>query len=113
MATVISILLYGCESWTLYSRNIRILDQFHKFCLHRIAHVLRQDKIPNIEVLQICSVTGIEAILMSVQFHWTGHVTRMDGTRLPKIALYCELEHGIRSRGGQQRVKYAADSHIR
>ena len=61
-------------------------------------------KIPNTEVLQICGVTGIEAFLMSAQFRWVGHVTRMDDTRLPKIAFYCELEHGTQSLGGQRKL---------
>ena len=28
-AAVLSVLLFGCESWTLYRRHIRNLDQFH------------------------------------------------------------------------------------
>jgi len=72
-------------------------------CLRRIARIRWQDKIPNTEVLQICGVTGIEAFLMSAQFRWVSHVTRMDDTRLPKIAFYCELEHGTRSLGGQRK----------
>jgi len=103
VAAILPILLYGCESWTLYRRNIRKLDQFHMRCLRRIAHVRWQDKIPNTEVLQICGVTGIEAFIMSAHFRWVGHVTRMDDTRLPKIAFYCELEHGTRSLGGQRK----------
>jgi len=105
VAAILPVLLYGCESWTLYRHNIRKLhvDQFHMRCLRRIAHIRWQDKIPNTEVLQICGVTGIEAFLMSAQFRWVGHVTRMDDTRLPKIAFYCELEHGTRSLGGQRK----------
>jgi len=39
-------------------------------------------------------------MLMTAQYRWVGHVTRMDDTRLPKIIFYSELEHGTRSRGG-------------
>jgi len=28
-AVVLSTLLYGCETWTIYRRHVRILDQFH------------------------------------------------------------------------------------
>ena len=78
VAGMLPILLYGCESWTLYHRNIRKLDQIDMHCLHRIAHVRWQHKIPNTEVLQICGVTGIEAFIMSAQLRWVGHVMRMD-----------------------------------
>jgi len=59
--------------------------------------------MPNTDVLQICGVTGIEAFVMSAQLRWVGHVTRMDDTRLPKTAFYCELVHGTRSLGGQRK----------
>ena len=29
VAVVLTILLYGCETWTLFRHNIRKLDQFH------------------------------------------------------------------------------------
>jgi len=57
-----SVLLFGCESWTLYRRHIKKLHQFHMRCLRQIAHVKWQDKIPNTEVLQRCQITGIEAL---------------------------------------------------
>jgi len=92
VASMLPILLYGCESWTLYHGNIRKPDQIDMHCLHRIAHVRWQDKMSNTEVLQICGVTGIEAFIMSAQLRWVGHVTRMDDTRLPKtpslVSLY-------------------------
>ena len=74
-------------------------------CLRRIAHI-HWKEVPNTKVLEICNLTGIEAMLKPAQYRWVGHVTRMDGTRLPKIIFYSELEHGTRSRGGQlQRYK--------
>jgi len=38
-AAVLSVLVFGCESWTLYRRHIRKLDQFHIKCLGQIAHI--------------------------------------------------------------------------
>ena len=49
VAVVLTILLYGCETWTLYRHNIRELDQFHMRCLRRIAHIHWKDKVPNIK----------------------------------------------------------------
>ena len=62
--------------------------------LIRIAHVNWQDKIPNTEVLETCHITGIKAFLLSAQFHWTGHVIRMEDNRLLKQVFYSQLEQG-------------------
>jgi len=70
-------------------------------CLRCIAHIRWKDKVPNTKMLQICNLMGIEAMLMTAQYRWAGHVTRMEDTRLPKITFYSELEHGTRYHGGQ------------
>ena len=31
--------------------------------------------VPNTKVLEICNLTGIEAMLMTAQYRWVGHVT--------------------------------------
>ena len=99
-AVMLTTLLYGCESWTLYRRHIAKLDQFHLRCLRKIANIKWQDKVPNTSVLQRCKMSGIEAILMGSQLRWIGHVIRMDD-RIPKQVLYSQLAHGTRSCGGQ------------
>ena len=35
-AVVITTVLYGCETWTLYRRHIKQLDQFHMRCLRKL-----------------------------------------------------------------------------
>ena len=74
-------------------------------CLQQIAHIKWQDHIPDTEVLQMCSMSGIEGFLISAQLRWTGHVICMSENRLQKQAFYSQLEHGTRSRG-EQRKRY-------
>ena len=45
----------------------------------------------NNEVLQRADMPSIEAMLLSQQLTWTGHVVRMNDDRLPKAVLYGEL----------------------
>jgi len=68
-----------------------------------IWYIRWQDKRPNTEVLQICNISGIEALLIAAQFRWTGHVIRMSNDRLPKIIFCSELKDGARARGGQRK----------
>ena len=91
MAVVLTFLLHGCESWTLYRHHICNLDKFHIRCLRHIARIKWQDKVPNTEVLQRCNTTGIEAIGMCSQLRWCGHLTRMPDHRIPKIVFYSLL----------------------
>jgi len=78
-----------------------MLDQFHMRCLRRIADVKWQDKIPNTEVLDICKISSIEAFLLTAQLRWSGHVSRMGTTHLPKIVFYGQLAQGTQSLGRQ------------
>ena len=83
VTVVLTILLYGCETWTLYRHNIRKLHQFHMRCLRRIAHIQWKDKVPNTAALQICNLK-IKTMLMTAQYCWVGQITQMEDTRLPK-----------------------------
>ena len=50
-ACVLSTLLYGSETWTLYSRQERRLNAFQTRCLRRLLGITWQDRITNVEVL--------------------------------------------------------------
>ena len=98
-AIVLTTLLYGCETWTVYQRHARKLNHFHTTCLRRLLGVKWQDKVPDTEILQRAEQTSVHTMLMKAQLRWTGHVIRMPDHRLPKKLLYCELEQGKRYQG--------------
>lgn len=102
-AVVLPSLLYGCETWTCYRRHIKKLDHFHLRCLRKLLRIDWKDQIPNQEVLRRAETTGIEAMLNQSQLRWSGHVTRMDDSRLPKQLFHAELSTGKRHTGGQRK----------
>ena len=98
-ATIITALTYGSESWTPYRRQIKTLDAFHLRKLRSICNISWKDMITNQEVLSRCGLSGIEAYLMKSQLRWTGHVIRMDNSRLPKVLLYGQIANASRPEG--------------
>ena len=99
-AAVITTLLYGCESWTVYSRHARKLNHFHTVCLRRILGIKWQDRIPDTEVLEKAGLPSINTLLMQAQLRWAGHVAQMEDNRLPKQLLFGELTEGKRKACG-------------
>ncbi|XP_029938455.1 NLR family CARD domain-containing protein 3-like [Salarias fasciatus] len=98
-ACVLSTLLYGSETWTLYSCQERRLNAFHQRCLRRLLGISWQDRVSNIDVLARAEVPSMFAILTQRRLRWLGHVTRMNNGRIPKDLLYGELATGNRSKG--------------
>ena len=98
-ACVLSTLLYGAETWTIYAHQEKRLEVFHFRCLRKILGITWEDKITNTEVLSRASIPSMAATLCKRRLRWLGHVKRMDDTRIPKQLLYGELAHGKRSRG--------------
>ena len=71
--------------------------------LRIIMNIKWQDKVSNNEVLKHSNMSGVEAMIMSAQLRWSGHILRMEDCRLPKKILYGELKEGTRSRGSQKK----------
>ena len=100
-AVVISALLYGSETWTLYRSQIRSLERFHMSSLRKILGITWKDKVPHTVVLDRTGCVSLESMLNRNLLRWLGHVVRMDDSRLPKQLLYGELTEGRRTTGGQ------------
>ena len=102
-AAVLTSLLYGCETWTVYQRHAKKLNHFHTTCLRRILGIKWQEKIPDTEVLDRAGLPSIHTILMQSQLRWARHVARMAEHRLPKKLMFGELLEGKRSQGRQKK----------
>ena len=98
-ACILSVLLYGSESWATYSWQEKKLNSFHMRCLRNILGITWQDRITNEEVLQRSQIYSIYSILLKRRMRWLGHVHRMSDERIPKYILYGELTEGTRPVG--------------
>ena len=63
-AVVIPTLLYGAETWTLYRRQVRLLESFHQRCLRSILNIKWHDYVSNEDVLEEAQLPSIESILL-------------------------------------------------
>ena len=95
------VLVYACETWTVYQRHAKRLNHFHTSCLRKLLKIKWQDRIPDTEVLKRAG--NVHTLLKLAQLRWTGHVTRMPEECLPMKILYGELEMGKRSHGSQKK----------
>ena len=100
---IVPTLLYSAETWVLYRKQIRLLERFHQCCWHSILGIKWQDHMSNEEVLKRASLPSIESILLQVQLHWAGHVTRMEDIRVPKAVFFSKLQEVKRNRGAPRK----------
>ena len=96
---VISILLYGSETWTTYAGQERRLNTFHLRSIRRNLGISWQDKVTNADVLSRAGLPTMYTLLRQRRLRWLGHVRRMEDGRIPKDILYGELALGRRTTG--------------
>ena len=71
--------------------------------MHSNLGIKWQDHISNKEVLKRASLPSLESILLQVQLHRAGHVTRMKNVCMPKAVFFSELQEGKCHHGGPWR----------
>lgn len=95
-ACVLSVLLYGAQTWNTYRRHIRRLETFHHRCLRKILNISWQEHVPTTEILRKAQLPSIDTMIVTARIKWLGHVRRMPDHRYPKILLMSELSEGKR-----------------
>ena len=101
---VIPVFLYGAECWRLRKNDERKILSTEMGWLRRIMGVSRLQHIRNDEIRkQMGQQDTLCAKVQRKRLKWFGHITRMDGKRLPTRALHCHIE-GTRSRGRQPKI---------
>ncbi|BHF84996.1 hypothetical protein SprV_1002815200 [Sparganum proliferum] len=74
-AVILPTLLYGAETWTVYTKQARRLNHFHLSCLRRILRLNWQDRIPDTDVLERTRILSIYAMLRQMHLRWNGHLS--------------------------------------
>jgi len=105
-AMCVSVLLFGCETWTLYRRHLRALGDYHIKSVQKILGLHWLNKVSHVEIRRRANVHYMEHLVMQRQLRWVGHVIRMQSNRLPRRILYSELQQGQRAAGGQKKRFY-------
>ena len=96
---ILSILLYGAETWTLKKADENRLLVFEMACLRKIMGVTRLDKIRNQKIRETLGHNRtVLDIIRDRRLKYFGHIIRMGNERFPKIALEGRT-HGTRPRG--------------
>ena len=98
-AVVLSTLLYGAETWTIYRSQVKKLSTYMMRQLRDIMSIKWYDKITNVEILSRANLPCMADILIEKNLRWLGHVHRMDNDRLPRQLLYSQLCEGKRNQG--------------
>ena len=90
---ILSTLLYGAETWTVYRRHVKKLHAFMMRHLRSIMKIRWQDKVTHIKVLKRAGRPSMEDLLIRKNLRWTGHLLRMPTNRLPRQVLYSQTDN--------------------
>jgi len=83
---------YGCEAWTLTSRNEQQLRIFERKILRKIFGPVQDENGiwrigKNHELDELTGSADIVRFIKSKRMAWVGHVMQMDGGRMPRRIL--------------------------
>ena len=117
-AAVLSVLLYGAETWTAKAESIRRLSGFHNRCIRTIMGVSKyQQWREHISSRRLAAAFGMEEgmadILKKHRLRWLGHLARMESHRMPKQLLFGELLKKRPSHGTKRRWRDMAAADIK
>ena len=88
VVTVLTILLFGSESWACREDLLQKLEVFHNQCVRDMCQVTRhmqwKRRIRTKTLLRRTKLPTIREMVASRQLRWVGKVARMDDSRTPK-----------------------------
>lgn len=86
-ACVLSVLLYGSETWRIVGSEITKAQIFVNRCLRRILRIFWPNRISNEELHARAEHEPLEAVIKRRKWRWIGHTLRKPQTSVTRIAL--------------------------
>lgn len=98
-ASVLSILLYGCESWVIDPKMETEINAFANECYRTFLGIKRRDHVTIQSILSKVKMTPLTNIIRQRQLGWLGHTLRSADDEPGKIFALYEPKHGCYKRG--------------
>ena len=97
-AMVFSVVMYGCESWTVKKAECRRIDAFELWCWRRLLRVPWTARRSNQSILKEISLgCSLERLMLKLKVQYFGHLMRR-GDSFEKTLMLGKIE-GRRRRG--------------
>ncbi len=97
-SNVISVLLYGCETWRVTATTTSKLQVFVNKCLRRILKIRWSHRISNAELHRVCKFEELQRLVKKRKWSWIGHTLRRNPQEIARQALEWNPQ-GSRKRG--------------
>ena len=75
-AMVFSVVMYGCESWTVKKAESRKIDAFELWCWRRLLRVPWTERRSNQSILKISPGCSLEGLMLKLKLQYFGHLIR-------------------------------------
>ena len=76
-ATVLPVVTYGCESWTIKKAECRRIDAFELWCWRRLLRVPWTSRRSNQSILkEISPGCSLEGLMLKLKLQYFGHLVR-------------------------------------
>ena len=112
-ASVLSVLLYGSETWNCTAADIKRLESFHNRCLRCMYGISRLTHFTNFDLRKLTGQQTIQSMMMTNRLRWLGHVMRMSNERMPKRMMFARLQTARPQGGTRQRWKDGVQHDLR
>ena len=103
-AMVFSVVMYGCESWTIKKKECQRIDAFELWCWRRFLRVPWSERRSNQSILkEINPEYSLEGLMLKPKLQYFGHLMQRTDS-FEKTLMLENIEGGRRS--GQQRMRW-------
>ena len=102
-AMVFTVVMYGCESWTIKKAEHQRIDAFELWCWRRLLRVPWTARRSILSILKISPGCSLEGLMLKLKLQYFGHLMqRTDSSE--KTLMLGKIEDGRRR--GRQRMRW-------